>query len=212
MRSSACEIHAGSIRLESTSSQMPVRSLARRFTGLRSHSSGCGLAPELEQSAPHAPGLGIPQPGQNRSDRRRIMYRKLLIGVLVAAIAVTAAQRRIRLRRRRAAPTQLTLWHNYGTEGNAVATNNLVKAFEKLHPDIKIRVVSQPADNYFALLQSSAISQTSPDLATMLTGLFDLKYASSCSTSSPTSRAPRRASSTASATWRRTSTSRTASS
>jgi ABC-type glycerol-3-phosphate transport system substrate-binding protein len=58
-----------------------------------------------------------------------------------------------------------------------VATKNLVAAFEKLHPDISIRVVSQPADNYFALLQSSAISHTSPDLAVMWTGLFDLKYA-----------------------------------
>ena len=104
------------------------------------------------------------------------MYRKLLIGVLVAAIAVTAASVAFGASSKRST-TQLTLWHNYGTEGNAVATNNLVKAFEKLHPDIKIRVVSQPADNYFALLQSSAISHTSPDLATMWTGLFDLKYA-----------------------------------
>ncbi len=104
------------------------------------------------------------------------MYRKLLIGVLVAAIAVTAASVAFGASSK-SSTTQLTLWHNYGTEGNAVATNNLVKAFEKLHPDIKIRVVSQPADNYFALLQSSAISHTSPDLATMWTGLFDLKYA-----------------------------------
>jgi ABC-type glycerol-3-phosphate transport system substrate-binding protein len=70
----------------------------------------------------------------------------------------------------------LTLWHNYGTEGNAVATQNLVKAFEKLHPNIKINVVSQPASNYFALLQASQISHTGPDLAVMWTGLYDLKY------------------------------------
>jgi len=126
------------------------------------------------------------------------MYRKLLMGALVTALVVTAASVAFASTSKRST-TELTLWHNYGTEGNAVATNNLVKAFEKLHPDIKIRVVSQPADNYFALLQSSAISHTSPDLAT-------------CSTSSRTSRAPRRASSTASATWHRTSTSPTASS
>jgi ABC-type glycerol-3-phosphate transport system substrate-binding protein len=104
------------------------------------------------------------------------MFRKLLIGALVAVLTVTVASVSL------AAPaskktTELTLWHNYGTEGNAVATKNLVAAFEKLHPDISIRVVSQPADNYFALLQSSAISHTSPDLAVMWTGLFDLKYA-----------------------------------
>jgi raffinose/stachyose/melibiose transport system substrate-binding protein len=104
------------------------------------------------------------------------MFRKLLIGVLAAALVVTAAGVAL-ASSTSAKTTQLTLWHNYGTEGNAVATKNLVAAFEKLHPDIKIRVVSQPADNYFALLQSSAISHTSPDLATMWTGLFDLKYA-----------------------------------
>jgi raffinose/stachyose/melibiose transport system substrate-binding protein len=76
------------------------------------------------------------------------------------------------------APVTLTLWHNYGTEANAVATQNLVNAFEATHPNITIDVVSQPADNYFDLLQAAAISQTGPDLATMWTGLFDLKYQS----------------------------------
>jgi len=70
----------------------------------------------------------------------------------------------------------LTLWHNYGTEGNAIATTNLVAAFEKQNPNITIKVVSQPAANYFALLQTSGISHTGPDLAVMWTGLFDLKY------------------------------------
>ncbi len=76
------------------------------------------------------------------------------------------------------APATLTLWHNYGTEANATATANLVKAFEALHPEIKINIVSQPADNYFDLLQAAAISKTGPDLATMWTGLFALKYKS----------------------------------
>jgi raffinose/stachyose/melibiose transport system substrate-binding protein len=52
----------------------------------------------------------------------------------------------------------------------------LVKAFEKLHPNIQINVVAQPADNYFALLQAAAISKTGPDLAVMWTGLFTLQY------------------------------------
>jgi raffinose/stachyose/melibiose transport system substrate-binding protein len=71
---------------------------------------------------------------------------------------------------------ELTLWHNYGTEANAVATQNLVKAFQAKYPQIKINIVSQPADNYFDLLQAAAISKTGPDLATQWTGLFDLKY------------------------------------
>jgi raffinose/stachyose/melibiose transport system substrate-binding protein len=72
----------------------------------------------------------------------------------------------------------LTLWQNYGTETNATATTNLVTAFEKAHPNIKIKVVAQPASNYFALLQAAAISHSGPDLAVMWTGLFTLQYKS----------------------------------
>lgn len=72
--------------------------------------------------------------------------------------------------------TTLTLWHNYGAEQNATATESLVKAFEAENHGIKIKVVSQPADNYFSLLQASAISKTGPDIAVMWTGLFTLKY------------------------------------
>ncbi len=70
----------------------------------------------------------------------------------------------------------LTLWQNYGTEQNAVATKNLIKAFEQLHPNITITDVAQPGTNYFQLLQSSAISNNGPDLAVMWTGIYDLQY------------------------------------
>ncbi len=85
------------------------------------------------------------------------------------------------LRRRpslRQSKTTLTLWQNYGTEQNAVATTNLVKAFEKLNPNITINVVAQPGTNYFQLLQSAAISGNGPDLAVMWTGIYDLQYSS----------------------------------
>jgi raffinose/stachyose/melibiose transport system substrate-binding protein len=74
------------------------------------------------------------------------------------------------------APAALTLWHNYGTEANAKATEALVKAFEAKNPGVTIKVVSQPADNYFDLLQTAAISKSGPDIATQWTGLFALKY------------------------------------
>jgi raffinose/stachyose/melibiose transport system substrate-binding protein len=74
-----------------------------------------------------------------------------------------------------AAPVTLTLWHNYGTEQNAVATQNLVKAYEAAHPNVTIKVVSQPADNYFALLKAAAVSRTGPDIAVQWTGLFTLQ-------------------------------------
>ena len=75
-------------------------------------------------------------------------------------------------------PVTITIWHNYGTEQNATALVNLAKAFEALHPNIKVNVVSQDATNYFAQLQARAISKNGPDLAVMWTGLFTLQYKS----------------------------------
>jgi raffinose/stachyose/melibiose transport system substrate-binding protein len=77
-----------------------------------------------------------------------------------------------------AAPVTLTLWHNYGTEANATVTNALVTAYMAKNPNVTIKVVSQPADNYFALLKAAAIAGAgpdSPDLMTMWTGLFALQ-------------------------------------
>ena len=77
-----------------------------------------------------------------------------------------------------AAPVTITIWHNYGTEQNATALQNLATAFHTLHPNITVNVVSQPAPNYFSLLQAAAVSKTGPDLAVMWTGLFTLQYKS----------------------------------
>ena len=74
-----------------------------------------------------------------------------------------------------AAPVTLTLWHNYGTEANASVTNALVKAYMAKNPNVTIQVVSQPADNYFALLKAAAVAQSGPDIMTMWTGLFALQ-------------------------------------
>jgi raffinose/stachyose/melibiose transport system substrate-binding protein len=74
-----------------------------------------------------------------------------------------------------AAPVTLTLWHNYGTEANAKVTDALVKAYMAKYPNVTINVVSQPADNYFALLKTAAIAGSGPDLMTMWTGLFALQ-------------------------------------
>ena len=74
--------------------------------------------------------------------------------------------------------TTLTLWQNYGTEQNAVATTNLVNAFEKLNPNIAIKIVAQPGTSYFAQLQAASISGNGPDLAVMWTGIYDLQYSS----------------------------------
>lgn len=74
-----------------------------------------------------------------------------------------------------AAPVTLTLWHNYGTEANAQVTQALVKAYHAAHPNVTIEIVSQPADNYFALLKTAAVAGNGPDIMTMWTGLFALQ-------------------------------------
>ena len=74
-----------------------------------------------------------------------------------------------------AEPVTLTLWHNYGTEANATVTQSLVDAYHAKNPNVTINLVSQPADNYFALLKAAAVAGTGPDLMTMWTGLFALQ-------------------------------------
>jgi raffinose/stachyose/melibiose transport system substrate-binding protein len=104
-----------------------------------------------------------------------IVRKNLIVGsVVLAAVALAGAA--YAATSNRSDTVTLTLWHNYGTAGNATATVNLAKAFEKAHPNIKIKVVSQPTANYFSLLQAASISKTGPDISVQWTGLFDLKY------------------------------------
>lgn len=72
----------------------------------------------------------------------------------------------------------LTFWENYGTQLSLLnAAKNLAAAYHKLHPNITIKLVNQPANNYFSLVQAAAISHTGPDLAVMWTGLYLPPYA-----------------------------------
>ena len=103
--------------------------------------------------------------------------RFIIVGAALAAVVALAGAAFAATSAKQGTVT-LTLWHNYGTGGNAVATNNLVAAFEKQNPSIKIKVVSQPGSNYFQLLQAAWIAHTAPDLSVQWTGLFDTKYES----------------------------------
>ena len=100
----------------------------------------------------------------------------LVAGVAVTALLATACGGGGSGSGSSSAPVTLTIWENYGTEQNATALQNLAKAFEKTHKNVTVNVVSQPATNYFALLQAAAVSKTGPDLAVMWTGLFTLQY------------------------------------
>lgn len=101
---------------------------------------------------------------------RRRSVTAFAAGVVLAATVLTASPSW------GSSTTTLTIWENYGTEQNAVALKNLATAFTAANPSIKINVVSEPASNYFSLLQARAISKNGPDLAVMWTGLYTLQY------------------------------------
>jgi len=105
------------------------------------------------------------------------MRRKsLLAGALALAMAATGVG--LNLQSASAAGTTITIWHNLGTTQNAEAVKALTSAYTKANPSVTFNLVDQPGDNYFALLQSAAISKKGPDLALMWTGLFALQYKS----------------------------------
>ncbi|MEI6649362.1 MAG: extracellular solute-binding protein [Actinomycetes bacterium] len=100
----------------------------------------------------------------------------ILVGALAFALAFTGIG--INATSAQASGTVITIWHNLGDTQNATAVKGLTDAYTKLHPDVTFKLVSQPADNYFALLQAAAISKKGPDMALMWTGLFALQYKS----------------------------------
>lgn len=105
------------------------------------------------------------------------MRRKgILVGALSIALALTGIG--INTTTANAATTTITIWHNLGDTQNATAVKALTDAYAKAHPGVVFKLVSQPADNYFALLQAAAVSKKGPDLALMWTGLFALQYKS----------------------------------
>lgn len=102
--------------------------------------------------------------------------RGILVGALSFALSLTGIG--ISASTASAASTTITIWHNLGDTQNATAVKALTDAYTKVNPTVTFKLVSQPADNYFALLQAAAVSKKGPDLALMWTGLFALQYKS----------------------------------
>ena len=66
-----------------------------------------------------------------------------------------------------AEPVTLTFWHQYD-KANAEMIDELVAEFNQANPDIQVEVVVQPSyDEYKTLLQTSILSGTLPDVATV---------------------------------------------
>lgn len=70
----------------------------------------------------------------------------------------------------------LVLWHN----GNfsSTVTGLLVKAFEKEHPNITIKMVAEPTGNYFAVLQTTMISHKGPDIVNLWPAAYMTRFES----------------------------------
>jgi len=62
-------------------------------------------------------------------------------------------------------PVEITFWHQYD-KANADLMAELVNEFNAANPDIKVTAVVQPSyDEYKTLLQTSILSNTTPDIA-----------------------------------------------
>jgi len=68
----------------------------------------------------------------------------------------------------------ITLW-SYGEETQS--NKDLVAGFEKKYPGTTVKVVEQPGDNYFALLQASVTSGKAPDAFLMFPGGYQQQFA-----------------------------------
>src|ERR1700689_237513 len=118
--------------------------------------------------------------GGNMRNSHNLGFKRRIGGFAAAGLMLTTGLAAISAGSAGASSGKVTLtfWENYGTQQTLLGTaKNLISAYEKLHPNVTIKMVSQPADNYFALLQASAISHTGPDLAVMWTGLYLPPYA-----------------------------------
>ena len=116
------------------------------------------------------------QSSTTATTRGRMHRKGILVGALSFALALTGIG--LNATSANAATTTITIWHNLGDTQNATAVKDLTDAYTVAHPSVAFKLVSQPADNYFALLQAAAVSKKGPDLALMWTGLFALQYKS----------------------------------
>jgi len=69
-----------------------------------------------------------------------------------------------------AGPVQITMWVNGDCPPATCPEAALIKGFEAANPNLKIKLISQPPDNYWATLKAAVVTGTGPDLADMFAG------------------------------------------
>src|SRR5215212_4923470 len=98
------------------------------------------------------------------------MKKKLATAALIAAAALGLAGCSSSAGGAAGGKVNLTLWMPGDCDPATCLEAGLVKGFEKKYPNIKVKVVTQPGDNYFTQLKAASITRTGPDLATMWPG------------------------------------------
>jgi ABC-type glycerol-3-phosphate transport system substrate-binding protein len=68
--------------------------------------------------------------------------------------------------------TTLTLWQYGKLADSASYMTKVISNFEASHPGVKIKVVEQPGQTYFAQLHTAMISHTAPDIADLFAGSY----------------------------------------
>jgi raffinose/stachyose/melibiose transport system substrate-binding protein len=72
----------------------------------------------------------------------------------------------------RSSDTTLTLWQYGKLADSASYMPKVIANFEAANPGVKIKVVEQPGDTYFAQLHTAMISKTAPDIADLFAGSY----------------------------------------
>lgn len=70
----------------------------------------------------------------------------------------------------------LTIWA-YGAIDSTPHLQPLVTGFEKKYPDVKVNLVAQPSENYYAMLKAAIVSKTGPDIFGMFPGGYESQFA-----------------------------------
>jgi len=99
--------------------------------------------------------------------RRRRFGLVAAVSVVTVLLAAAAAAGRSS-----AGTTTLTLWQYGKIADSASYMTQVITNFEAANPGVKVKVVEQPGQNYFALLHTSMISKTAPDIADLFAGSY----------------------------------------
>jgi ABC-type glycerol-3-phosphate transport system substrate-binding protein len=112
--------------------------------------------------------LGSRKLATHRGWRLGLVAGACALVVLTTASAVLASSSA----RSSSKTTTLTLWQYGKLADSASYMTKIIANFEAANPSVKIKVVEQPGQTYFAQLHTAMISKTAPDIADLFAGSY----------------------------------------